>query len=184
MNLELREKDFIVNITTHMVGELSISSPLSTVSVQKVKVESYQPPAASRSYAIIEDQNIIAGAYLYIKVHVRDLFGNKQIAALDSPDTIGLTAAVYPSEAGRNPTLVDKFMALKQTDGSTVLLNRVKLTETGYYRARVFYKNSEVDLTCTGCFFKVSPASTSLQKVMARDFTGFQSESKARVLKD
>ena len=131
----------MVNITTHRVGTLTIKSALPGSEPLSIQIISQQHPDAQNSYAEVDLQVMQAGVLFYPKVFIRDMFGNKVIKATDDVETLGLTATIYKEEAGRDPIIIKAWFALKQTDGTPVLINRVILTEAGYYRMRVSLKH-------------------------------------------
>ena len=119
--MQVRDYDFLVNITTQYTGSLQISSPLFTKqSEYRVNFISKQAPDGLISYAKVEKQEIIAGDYLDLKIYLRDIFGNQDLIALkyyDPEKSTGIKATLYPLDAGKRPTLITIFYPITQEDG-------------------------------------------------------------------
>lgn len=83
VQIELRERDFLVNITTQYEGSVTISSPLFG-SREEYVIDFYSKllPSEATSYAVVQQQEIVAGQSVTVKVYLRDIFGNKNLQVL------------------------------------------------------------------------------------------------------
>ena len=101
----MRSQDYLVNITTTFVGNVTISSPLFTLKgTYQGEFISMLGPDKEKSYARVEgSQEIVAGGSLDLRVYLRDKFGNKDLMILKyyNPETSkGIQATIFPREAG------------------------------------------------------------------------------------
>ena len=95
-------------------------------------------------------------------IYLRDEFGNRNLEVLnyyDASSANAFSVSIYPENPGKDPILISGIYpvpAIDSDDGFVTLIAPIRLTESGYYRARLQLLN-DADIPCSGCFFHIQP---------------------------